>query len=141
MAVTSREVVERMLSASQAMDVDEIVALMAPDGYLEWPYRPAGVPARIQGREQIREYLTGAAKAPIRFHEYRDLVVHETTDPEVIIVEYEAHGSVTTTGDPYRQSIIAVYRVRGGQIVALRDYLDPLALAQARASVEPANAD
>jgi hypothetical protein len=30
----------------------------------------------------------------VRFDEYRNVVVHETTDPEVIIVEYEAHGTV-----------------------------------------------
>jgi hypothetical protein len=74
---------------------------MAPGGYIEWPYRPPGVPARLQGRTEIHRHLTEAAKAFIRFDEYRNVVVHETTDPEVIIVEYEAHGSVVTTGAPF----------------------------------------
>lgn len=101
---------------------------------------PAGVPARLQGRAEIRRYLTAASKAPIRFHEFRDLLVHETTDPEVIIVEYEAHGTITTTAAPYHQSIIAVFRVRDGQILSYRDYLNPLALLEARVGVPPATA-
>jgi ketosteroid isomerase-like protein len=138
MAMTSRKIVEQMLRAGRELDIDAIVGLMAPDGYIEWPYRAQDVPARLQGREEIRRYLTAAAKAPIRFDEYRDVVVHETTDPEVIIVEYEAHGTVTTTGVPYRQTIIAVFRVRDGQILSYRDYLNPLTLAEARASITDA---
>jgi ketosteroid isomerase-like protein len=49
----------------------------------------------------------------------------------VIIVEYEAHGTVVTTGAPFRQTVIAVFRVRDGQIVSYRDYLDPLPLIAA----------
>jgi hypothetical protein len=46
----------------------------APDGYIEWPYRPPGVPARLRGRAEIRSFLTGAAKAFVRFDEYRDYI-------------------------------------------------------------------
>jgi ketosteroid isomerase-like protein len=132
MAVTAREVVDQMLQAGRAMDTDACVALMAPDGYIEWPFRPEGLPERVQGREEIRRFLAAAARVPIRFDQYRDLVVHETTDPEVIIVEYKAIGTVTTTGAPFRQTIIAVFRVHNGRIVSYRDYLNPLVLAEAR---------
>jgi hypothetical protein len=106
---------------------------MAPDGYLEWPYRPPGVPARVQGRTEIRRHLTAAADAFITFDEYRDVVMHETTDPEVIIVEYDAHGIVVATGAPFRQTVIAVLRVRNGQILSYRDYINPLPLMEALA--------
>jgi uncharacterized protein len=132
MRVTAREVVDQMLQAGRAMDTDACVALMAPDGHIEWPFRPAGLQERVQGREEIRRFLTAAARVPIRFDEYQDLVVHETTDPEVIIVEYKAIGTITTTGAPFRQTIIAVFRVHDGKIVSYRDYLDPLVLAEAR---------
>jgi ketosteroid isomerase-like protein len=127
--------VERVLRAGLAQDYDTVIGLMAPDGYIEWPYRPAGVPARLQGREEIRRYMSAADKAPIKFEEFRDLVIYETDDTEVVIAEYEAHGSITTTGAPYHQSIIAVFRVRDSQIVSYRDYLNPLALAEARVTV------
>jgi len=134
MTVTSREIVERMLRAGRDMDTEAFVGLMAPDGYIEWPYRPTGVPARLQGRTEIREFLTGSAKAFIRFDEYRNVVMHETTDPEVVIVEYEAHGAVIATGAPFKQTVIAVFRVRNGQVLSYRDYINPLPLAEALAS-------
>ena len=138
MTITSRETVGQMLQAGRNLDIDTFVALMAPDGYIEWPYRPPGVPARLQGRTEIHRYLNEAAKAFIRFDEYRDVVIHETTDPEVIIVEYEAHGTVVKTGAPFRQTVIAVFRVRNGQILSYRDYINPLPLAEALASVSGA---
>ncbi|MFI1991806.1 nuclear transport factor 2 family protein [Actinoplanes sp. NPDC020271] len=133
---TSRQVVERMLVAGRNSDVDTVVELMAPDGYIEWPYRPAGVPGRLAGRAQIREFLTRTAKGFIRFHEYRDVVIHETLDPEVTIVEYAAHGTVIPTGAPFEQVVIAVFRVREGHVVSYRDYLNPLPLAEARATLK-----
>ena len=135
MTVTSREIVEQMLRAGREMDIETVVGLMAPDGYVEWPYRPPGVPARLQGRAEIRRYLTEAAKAFIRLDEYRNVVVHETTDPEVIIVEYEAYGTVVRTGVPFQQIVIAVFRVQNGQILSYRDYINPLPLVEALAGI------
>jgi ketosteroid isomerase-like protein len=135
MAVGSRETVERMLRAGRDMDTETFVELMAPDGYIEWPYRPAGAPERLQGRTEIRTFLTGSAKAFIRFDEYRNVVIHETVDPEVVIAEYEAHGTVIATGAAFQQTVIAVFRIRNGQVLSYRDYINPLPLAEALASV------
>ncbi|CAO5158373.1 SnoaL-like domain-containing protein [Frankia sp. AiPs1] len=135
MAASTPDVVARALQASQEMDFEALLALMAPDVLVEWPYHPPGVPGHLRGREDIRTYLRAAGRAPIRWDAYTDLVVHETTDPEVAIAEYQALGRVTTTGRPYRQRVIAVFRVRDGEIHSYRDYLDPLALAQARAEL------
>jgi ketosteroid isomerase-like protein len=135
MTATSREVVEHVLRAGLEMDTETFVSLIAPGGYIEWPYRPAGIPGRVEGREQIREFLTAQAKGFVRFDEYRNTVIHETTDPEVVIVEYDAHGTVIPTGEPLHQTIIAVLRIRDGLVVSYRDYLNPLILAEALASV------
>jgi ketosteroid isomerase-like protein len=138
MTVSSREIVEKVLRAGRELDIETVVGLMAPEGYIEWPYRPAGVPGRLQGRSEIRSHLTKTAETLIKFDEYRKVVVHETTDPEVIIVEYEAHGTVVTTGAPFEQTVIAVFRVRNGQILSYRDYINPLPLAEALAGVTAA---
>ncbi|WP_248961817.1 nuclear transport factor 2 family protein [Sphaerisporangium perillae] len=135
MTVTSREIVGQMLRAGRELDIETFVGLMAPDGYIEWPYRPSGAPARLRGRTEIHRHLTEAAKALIRFDEYRNVVMHETTDPEVIIVEYEAHGTVVPTGAPFHQTVIAVFRVQNGQILSYRDYINPLPLMEALASI------
>lgn len=135
MTATSREVVEQVLRAGREMDTDTFVSLIAPDGYVEWPYHPAGIPGRVEGREQLREFLTNQATGLVRFDEYRNTVIHETTDPEVVIVEYDAHGTVIPTGAPLHQTIIAVLRIRDGLVVSYRDYLNPLVLAETLANV------
>jgi ketosteroid isomerase-like protein len=134
MTATSREVVEQILRVGREQDTETFVSLFAPDGYIEWPYRPADIPGRVQGRDQIREFLIAQANGLVKVDEHRDTVIYETTDPQVVIVEYEAHGTVIPTGAPLHQTIIAVLRIRDGLVVSYRDYLNPLVLAEAVAS-------
>ena len=136
--MTAREIVEKVLRAGKEMDVEGLVSLMAPDGCIEWPFRPAGVPGKLQGREEIRAFLTEAAKGFVRFSEFRDVVLHETVDPEVVIVEYNAIGTVLDTGAPFSQTVIAVFRVRNDLVLSYRDYINPLPLAEALAGRESA---
>jgi ketosteroid isomerase-like protein len=103
---------------------------MASDGVIEWPYRPEGIPGEIRGREAIGAFLA-AEGGLVTFHEYADVQVHETLDPEVVIVEYVARGTVTATGAPFEQRPLAVFRVRDGQVVTYRDYINPLPLMKA----------
>ncbi|MFG1674518.1 nuclear transport factor 2 family protein [Micromonospora sp. NPDC049282] len=129
--MSSREVVERVLRAGREQDVEAFVALMAPEGHIEWPFRPAGVPGRVQGHAELRRHLTETANALVTIDEHRDVVLHESTDPEVVVVEYEAHGAVVATGAPFEQTVIAVFRVRDGLVVSYRDYINPLRLLAA----------
>ncbi|MEU7871971.1 nuclear transport factor 2 family protein [Dactylosporangium sp. NPDC049140] len=132
MRLTTRQVVDRVLEVGVRQDVEGFIGLLAADATLEWPFRPEGAPPRLHGRAEIRAFMTRAARPPITFEQYRNVVVHETTNPEVTIVEYEVLGRVTTTGAPFHQTIIAVIRVHNGEIASYRDYLNPLALAAAR---------
>ena len=136
--MTAREIVEQVLRVGREVDIDGLANLMAPDGCIEWPFRPAGVPGKLQGREEIRAFLTEAAKGFVRFTEFRDVVLHETADPEVVIVEYNAVGTVLDTGAPFRQTVIAVFRVRNDLVLSYRDYINPLPLAEALAGRESA---
>jgi ketosteroid isomerase-like protein len=89
--------------------------------------------SHIVGREEIRGHFTGAAAAPFELRPH-NVVVHTTGDPEVVIAEFDYDVRNTATG---RQSTVAnvqVLRVRGGQIVATRDYHDHLRLAATAAS-------
>lgn len=120
-------------------DMDAQADLYAPDGVVDFPFAPPGMPRRIEGQEAIRRVLTAAGeqarRAGRRIVAYRDLVVHETSDPEVIVAEFMLHGEVITTGDTYQMSFIQVLRVRNGQIVAMRDYFDPQAMAKVLSGV------
>ena len=65
----------------------------APDGVLELPFAPPPMPRRVQGRDAIRALLepryAAARAAGRRIVEYANLRIHQTTDPEVIVAEFE----------------------------------------------------
>jgi ketosteroid isomerase-like protein len=67
----------------------------------------------------------------VRFEECREIAVHDTADPEVIVVEYELAGTVTTTGRRAAAPFIGVLRVRDGQVAGWREYQDAVAIAHA----------
>jgi uncharacterized protein len=102
--------------------------LYAPDALVEYPFAlPA--PARLDGREAIRRYFAAVARMPLEL-KARNITVHQTSDPEVIVAEWDYDGMVTTTGRSFQVSNIQVSRVRNGQIVASRDYHNHLVLAE-----------
>ena len=73
----------------------------------------------------------GRAAFPVRFDDCRAVVVHETADPEVIVVEYELVGTHTTTGVTASAPFIAVLRTRDGKLAHWREYQHTLAIARA----------
>jgi len=95
---------------------------------VEYPFAlPA--PTRLDGREAIRRYFAAVARMPLEL-QTRNMTVHETGDPEVIVAEWDYDGLVTTTGRSFQVSNIQVSRIRYGQIVASRDYHNHLVLAE-----------
>lgn len=135
--ITPRDVLERIQHAALTSDAS-LSDLYAADAVHEWPFPFPGAPARLAGRDQIKAWSERmrAGGSRFRFERFDNVIVHETADPEVIIAEYDIHGQVTATGQPFAFSYILVLRVRDGQIVHLRDYLNPLAMTRA-ASAPP----
>jgi uncharacterized protein len=111
------------------------VDLYSEDAIHEFPFTRPGLPSRLEGREQIRAFMQANwVMSPLRYVAYRNVVVHETADPEVIVVEQTAAGTSAATGREFALPNIVVLRVRGGQIVRIRDYVNVLAAANRRAS-------
>jgi len=105
---------------------------LADDVVIETPFAPPGRLRRFQGREEFVAFAkAGRAALPVRFEECRNVTIHETTDPEVIVVEYELVGTVTTMDHRAAAAFIGVLRVRNGQIVQWREYQNVLTMAQA----------
>lgn len=106
--------------------------LLADDVVIETPFAAPGRPTRTEGKQRVLEY-TQASRAvfPIRFDDCRNVVVHETADPEVIVVEYELVGTHTATGVTASAPFIAVLRTRDGKLAHWREYQHTLAIAQA----------
>jgi ketosteroid isomerase-like protein len=130
---TPREVIEWVHRMAADYDMTGQAELYAPDGVLEWPFAPAGVPRRIEGRERIREVLASlepaVQAAGTRLTAIPTVAIHETTDPEVVIVEFEARAEVPTTGETFPLPYIQLFQIRDGQILLFRDYFGPLTAA------------
>ncbi|WP_433371403.1 nuclear transport factor 2 family protein [Actinoplanes sp. CA-142083] len=105
---------------------------LADDVVIEWPFAAPGRPRRIEGRAAFLAMAGPARKAmPFRIDECSVGALHETSDPEVIVVEYTLGGVLLATGERGSTDLICVLRVRDGKVVLWREYQDTLAIAQA----------
>ncbi|WP_433411421.1 nuclear transport factor 2 family protein [Microtetraspora malaysiensis] len=74
---------------------------------------------------------TPARRATSSVDACRATVVHDTQDPETIIVEYELTGTSTKTNRQSTAAFIGVLTVRDGKVVLWREYQNTLAIMQA----------
>jgi ketosteroid isomerase-like protein len=124
-----REVFERMQRRWLEPGGDLEPDLLADDVIIEMPFAPPGRPSRYEGRETFLQFAGPERAAfPVRIEAVRNVVVHDTTDPEVIVVEYELAGVVTTTGHRASAPFIGVLRVTGGQVAGWREYQNSAAI-------------
>jgi len=118
--LSPRHVVERQLAAIAQRDWAGMAALYAADAVVELPFNlPA--PLRLEGRQQLEARNAAARQLPLELRP-ANVVVHETTDPEVVVAEFDYHARVTTTGRTFSVPNVIIMRVRDGKIVASRDY-------------------
>jgi ketosteroid isomerase-like protein len=107
-------------------------SMLADDGVVEAPFAPPGAPRRFVGREAFLASV-GSQRAAlaerIRFTAVRDVVVHETTDPELAVIEYEVEAVRIADGSVAAAPFAVVVRVRDGRIALWREYQDPAAMA------------
>ncbi len=107
-------------------DADGFADLFAPDAVIELPFAgPPGMPARLEGREAIRENARRVMTSPLRLEDFEVAELYQTQDPEVVIAEMRTKGTVTTTGRSFTATSVQVLRIREGHIVLFRDFADP----------------
>jgi ketosteroid isomerase-like protein len=129
-------VLERLLDGISRQDWAGLADLYAENVVVEIPFATPA-PIRIEGREQVARHFADASGVPLKFR-VENLVVHETADPEVVVAEFDYDGLVTTTGHAFTVPNVQVLRVRGGRIVASRDYHHHAAMAAALRAAVPA---
>jgi len=130
---TPRQVAEKLVTGISERRFEEVPKLYAEDCVVEVPYATAGAAALIEGGAAIREHFAHADAVPFRLRA-RDLVVHETEDPELVVAEwdYEVTATATTTGRTATVAVanVQLLRVRDGLIVHSRDFHDHARLAE-----------
>jgi uncharacterized protein len=101
------------------------IEMMAEDFVMEFPYARPGMQTRIEGRAAVVTYLVSVMGA-VSVDTVDNVIVHETGDPEVVIIEFEGHGRALKVDEPYDQRYISVIRTRGGRMVHYKDYWNPI---------------
>ncbi|MBG0833261.1 nuclear transport factor 2 family protein [Planomonospora sp. ID67723] len=135
--MTPREVFDRMrehwIANETVFDDDSLTG----DVILEMPFAPPGRPSRIEGRAAVLAFIrAGHADLPFRFDDCRALAVHDTADPDTIVVEYELTATMTAAGVSAAAPFIGVLTVHEGRIARWREYQNPLAVAWALQAAE-----
>jgi ketosteroid isomerase-like protein len=125
------QVLDRWRQAAIDRSVQAISSVYAIDAVHEFPFTRPGLPARMEGRDEIVDFIARFwASGPLRYERYRTIAIHETTDASTIVVEQEVEGTSSTTG-PFVLPNLLVLTARDGEIVHLRDYANVLAAAEA----------
>ena len=129
-----REVLERFRQAAISQSADDMRRLYAADAVHEFPFTRPGLPSRLEGRDEIVNWIAAGWEAnALKYERYRTVAIHHTSDPGTIIVEQEALGISASTGE-FALPNIVVLTVRSGQIARLRDYVNILAAAASMGS-------
>jgi len=105
------------------------IGLWAENGVMEFPFAPGGWPERLEGREAIAAYMRHYPDH-IDLKDFPDLRIHETTDPETIVVEMRGVGRLVETDSPFDMTYIAVVTIQDGHFTSYRDYWNPLAVLE-----------
>ena len=119
---TPRDAFLALIEGVGAERWDELPELYAVDAIVRHPFA-TDASALLVGRDQLREHFRNAERMGMTM-QARDVVVHETRDPEVVVGEFTYCGR-DRRGAPFEVAAIFVLRVRGGEIVESRDYFGP----------------
>jgi ketosteroid isomerase-like protein len=126
---TAREVVDTLLHAI-VHSPDALAELYAPQVVIEMPFGPPLTPARREtGREELRAQIKAGA-AERTYTSVENVSIHETTDPDVVVAEFEVHGRLLADDRPFALPFLMIITVRDGLIVSSRDYNNPVVSAQ-----------
>jgi uncharacterized protein len=128
---TPRRTVERFLAAVISPSPGDIADCYAERVVIEMPFASGIAPERTETtREELRARFAAGAAAR-RYTALRDVRVHETADPGVIVLEYRIDGTRLADGGQFTMGFAMVLTFRGGLIAHSRDYTDPIAGARA----------
>jgi uncharacterized protein len=137
-SATPADVLARRRQLMLNGDADGFADLFTPDAVIEFSFHgPPGTPVRLEGREAIREYSRRVMASPLLLEDYDVAELYQAQDPEVVIAEMRAKGTLTTTGRRFTATSIQVLRIREGHIVLYRDFADPRILEDAIGDLRP----
>jgi ketosteroid isomerase-like protein len=135
-SLSPREVFLRLVHGVADGNFDELADLYGEITDVRHPMAtPESEP--LTSRRALREHFTVPPEARESLPKRRvvDVVVHETADPELIVAEF-AYEFTLPDDSPTKVPCVFVMRVRDGQIIESRDYIDPIRTFTARGDLD-----
>ena len=119
----NRAILARLFDALNTADYGAMASLYTDDYVLELPFADPE-PVRAQGLAEVATTL-GPMLQTFRFT-LSLTTVHDCLDPDLLVAEYTSEGTVTTTGKPYTNTYIGLYRFRDGRVCGVKEFYNPL---------------
>lgn len=108
------------------VDGEHFFDIVTDDIVYEVLYDVGGWPRIIQGRADLMARFRGYC-SHIELQCADKLITHKTDGDQVVVIEYEVHGTVLATGVKYNNRFCSVIKIEDRKITRWRDYMDSLA--------------
>jgi ketosteroid isomerase-like protein len=96
----------------------------ADDAVWEMPFAPEPLAKSVPGRDLIGHFVDWFFKS-VPDLQIDSLVVHDTTDPELFVLELHGKATVAQNGKIYANTYCTHMRIKDGKVVLMREYFDP----------------
>lgn len=101
---------------------------VAENAIFEFLYNIPGFTNKIEGR---KAYMDWFGDYSIKLHSADHLRVYKAAESNVVVLEYEVHGTVPHTGKAYNNRFCSIITLKNRKIIHWRDYMDSHAVMQA----------
>jgi ketosteroid isomerase-like protein len=114
--------IERFLETTISGRPGDLADFYAPRVVIEMPFAATALyPARIETtREELRARFAAGASMR-RYTGLDNVFIHQSTDPETVIVEYRLRGEMAETHEPFQANFAMFVTIRDGLITHTRD--------------------
>jgi ketosteroid isomerase-like protein len=103
---SARQTIERFLAAAVSLTPGDMADCYAERFVIEMPFATGLAPERMETtREELRARVT-AGLAARRYTRATDVRIHETADPEVVVVEYRLEGRKGDDASPFSLAFV-----------------------------------
>ncbi|MFI6212742.1 nuclear transport factor 2 family protein [Nocardia brasiliensis] len=120
-----RAVIETFYDRTSAKDMTGVLDLCTDDLRMRIPFDPVVAVREVNGKEVLR----GISQQALEMYDsYRQIVtsIEPMLDPNVWLVTVKGDLVVRSTGLPYRNDYLTVFRFRDGKIAEWVTYHDPI---------------
>ncbi|MFG1796461.1 nuclear transport factor 2 family protein [Nocardia sp. NPDC049149] len=119
-----RSIIESFYEYTSAKDMDSVLELCTDDVRMRIPFDPVVSVREVTGKENLR----AASQAMEGYDSYRQIVtsIEPLLDPNSWLVTVKGDLFVRSTGLPYRNDYLTLFRFRDGKIAEWTTYHDPI---------------